>query len=54
MSGMNPSRRQLLTTGLKALAVAVPVAAVMVSAKPAKAAPGPNEYRRRWRRRWWW
>ncbi len=53
MSDTNPSRRQLLTMGLKALAVAVPVAAVMMSGKPAKASPGPNEYRRRWRRRWW-
>ena len=52
MSGMKPSRRQILTIGLKALAVAVPVVAV-ASAKPAKAAPGPVEFRRRWRRRWW-
>jgi hypothetical protein len=51
MSEMKPSRRQLLTMGLKALAVAVPVA-VVVSGKPAKAAPGPVEFRRRWRRRW--
>jgi hypothetical protein len=53
MSGMKPSRRQLLTMGLKALAVAVPVVAVVSAAKPAKANPGPIEFRRRWRRRWW-
>ena len=53
MSGKNPSRRQLLAAGLKVLAVAVPVAAVLASGKSAKAEPGPNEYRRRWRRRWW-
>ena len=46
------SRRQLLTIGLKALAVAVPVAAV-VAGKSAQAGTGPTEYRRRYRRRWW-
>jgi len=46
------TRRQALGLALKALAVVVPVAAVLASsAKQAQAAP--TEFRRRWRRRWW-
>ena len=46
------TRRQALGVALKALAVVVPVAAVLASsAKSAQAAP--TEWRRRWRRRWW-
>jgi hypothetical protein len=48
------TRRQALGMALKALAVAVPVVAVIASgAKDAKAAP--SDFRRRYyRRRWWW
>ena len=46
------TRRQALGVAVKALAVVVPVAAVLASsAKSAQAAP--TEWRRRWRRRWW-
>jgi hypothetical protein len=46
------TRRQALGVAFKALAVVVPVAAVLASsAKSAQAAP--TEWRRRWRRRWW-
>ncbi|HTU24994.1 MAG TPA: hypothetical protein VMF30_06330 [Pirellulales bacterium] len=47
------TRRQALGLALKAVAVVVPVAAVLAtSAKRAEAAP--TEWRRRyWRRRWW-
>jgi hypothetical protein len=48
------TRRQALGLALKALAVVVPVAAVIASgSKEAQAAPA--EYRNRYRRRrWWW
>jgi len=46
------TRRQALGVAFKALAVVVPVAAVLASsAKSAQAAP--TEWRRRYRRRWW-
>jgi hypothetical protein len=47
------TRRQALGLALKAVAVVVPVAAVIASgAKQAHAAP--TEFRRRWYRRRWW
>jgi hypothetical protein len=47
------TRRQALGLALKALAVVVPVAAVVVSgSKQAEARPVDYRYRRR--RRWWW
>ena len=47
------TRRQALGLALKALAVVVPVAAVIASdAKKAQATPTDFRYRRR--RRWWW
>jgi hypothetical protein len=46
----NNSRRKFLATGLKALAVLVPAAAVMLSEKKAEA----GVRRRVARRRYWW
>ena len=46
------TRRQALGLALKAVAVVVPVAAVIASG--AKAQANPTEFRRRWYRRRWW
>jgi hypothetical protein len=51
MSEPNKSRRALLITGLKALALLAPVAAVIASAKPAEATWRGNR-RRYYRRRY--
>jgi hypothetical protein len=49
------TRRQALGLALKALAVVVPVAAVIISDSKQGKAAEPNDYRyRARRRRWWW
>jgi hypothetical protein len=52
MTKPSASRRQFLTLGLKALAVAVPAAAVLAG-KPKEADAAYRRVVRR-RRRWWW
>jgi hypothetical protein len=48
------TRREALGLALKALAVVVPVAAVIASGSKEAKAAGPADFRYRRRRRWWW